>query len=298
MKELEIIESKETREKLMDRVDVLDKVKKVILLPYEDSMTRKQVAEYYEVSEDTIKKLATRHIDELTLNGMVKLENESLKEFKSHFDGETLSLTKLNKANRVLNIFTRRAILNVGMLLRDGEIAHQVRTSLLNMSENKEAIQQEVNNIDTEKLLALDVLYAKTDNERMVNLGKFINYKDEQKAKIEAEKKVAVEKIENLTKSDATMGLREAKNNLGVKEKSLRNFILENKYCYRKHKKDDKKGNPTGALMPYEQYTKGDTRYFTIIKQIDRIGNPHSQMVFTIDGIEHFRKLKSEIEKF
>ena len=94
------------------------------------------------------------------------------------------------------------------------------------------------------------------------------------------------------------MGLREAKNNLGVKEKSLRNFILENKYCYRKHKKDDKKGNPTGALMPYEQYTKGDTRYFTIIKQIDRIGNPHSQMVFTIEGIEHFRKLKSEIEKF
>ena len=166
------------------------------------------------------------------------------------------------------------------------------------MSENKEAIQQEISNIDKEKLLALDVLYAKTDNERMVNLGKFINYKDEQKAKIEAEKRVAVEKVENLTKSDATMGLREAKNNLGVKEKSLRNFILENKYCYRKHKKDDKKGNPTGALMPYEQYTKGDTRYFTIIKQIDRIGNPHSQMVFTIDGIEHFRKLKSEIEKF
>ena len=200
--------------------------------------------------------------------------------------------------NRGTGIFTRRAILNVGMLLTTGEIAHQVRTSLLNMSENKEAIQQEINNIDTEKLLALDVLYAKTDNERMINLGKFINYKDEQKAKIEAEKKVAVEKVENLTKSDATMGLREAKNNLGIKEKSLRNFILENKYCYRKHKKDDKKGNPTGALMPYEQYTKGDTRYFTIIKQIDRIGNPHSQMVFTIEGIEHIRKLKSEIEKF
>ena len=54
MKELEIIENKTTREKLIERVDVLDKVKKVILLPYGDSMTRKQVAEYYEVSEDTI----------------------------------------------------------------------------------------------------------------------------------------------------------------------------------------------------------------------------------------------------
>ena len=297
MEELEIIENKETREKLIERVDVLDKVKKVILLPYGDSMTRKQVAEYYEVPEDTIKKLATRHIDELTLNGMVKLENESLKEFKSHFDGETLSLTKLNKANRVLNIFTRRAILNVGMLLTTGEIAHQVRTSLLNMSENKQAIQQEVNNIDTEKLLMLDIMCAKDDMQQMIAMNKYKRYKDEQKAKIEEEKKIAVEKIENLTKSDATMGLREAKNNLGVKEKSLKTYLLNNKYCYRKHKQGDVKGNPTGALMPYEPYTKDNTRYFTIIKQIDRLGNSHSQMVFTIDGIEYFRKLKSEIEK-
>ena len=289
MKELEIIESKETREKLMDRVDVLDKVKKVILLPYGDSMTTEQVAEYYEVSKATIDSLVYDNKEELILNGYETLTKERLTSFKK--------VCEIKSRARQISIFTRRAILNVGMLLRDSNIAKQVRTSLLNMSENKEAIQQEVSNIDKEKLLALDVLYAKTDNERMVNLGKFINYKDEQKAKIEAEKRVAVEKVENLTKSDATMGLREAKNNLGVKEKSLRNFILENKYCYRKHKKDDKKGNPTGALMPYEQYTKGDTRYFTIIKQIDRIGNPHSQMVFTIEGIEHFRKLKSEIEK-
>ena len=290
MNELEIIENKTTREKLIDRVNVLDKIKKLILLPYGDSMTTEQVAEYYEVGKEAIKSIIKRHKEELLLNGYSYMKKS---EIILMVHNEPIEIP-----NRGTGIFTRRAILNVGMLLRDGEIAHQVRISLLNMSDNKEAIQQEVSNIDKEKLLALDVLYAKTDNERMVNLGKFINYKDEQKAKIEAEKKVAVEKVENLTKSDATMGLREAKNNLGVKEKSLRNFILENKYCYRKHKKDDKKGNPTGVLMPYEQYTKGDTRYFTIIKQIDRIGNPHSQMVFTIDGIEHFRKLKSEIEKF
>ena len=148
MKELEIIENKTTREKLLNRIEILDKVKKVILLPYGDSMTRKQVAEYYEVPEDTIKKLATRHIDELTLNGMVKLENESLKEFKSHFDGETLSLTKLNKANRVLNIFTRRAILNVGMLLTTGEIAHQGRTRLREMAEKGINIANSIENIE------------------------------------------------------------------------------------------------------------------------------------------------------
>ena len=228
--------------------------------------------------------------EELISNGYETLTKERLTSFKK--------VCEIKSRARQISIFTRRAILNVGMLLTTGEIAHQVRTSLLNMSEDKEAIQQEVNNIDTEKLLMLDIMCAKDDMQQMIAMNKYKRYKDEQKAKIEAEKKVAVEKVENLTKSDATMGLREVKNNLGVKEKSLRNFILENKYCYRKHKKDDKKGNPTGALMPYEQYTKGDTRYFTIIKQIDRIGNPHSQMVFTIEGIEHFRKLKSEIEKF
>ena len=290
MKELDLIENQDIREKMISNVSVLEKVKDLLLLGDSEFATTQQVADYYEVGLEAIKSIIKRHKEELLSNGYSYMKKS---EIILMVHNEPIEIP-----NRGTGIFTRRAILNVGMLLRDGEIAHQVRTSLLNMSENKEAIQQEVSNIDKEKLLALDVLYAKTDNERMVNLGKFINYKDEQKAKIEAEKRVAVEKVENLTKSDATMGLREAKNNLGVKEKSLRNFILENKYCYRKHKKDDKKGNPTGALMPYEQYTKGDTRYFTIIKQIDRIGNPHSQMVFTIDGIEHFRKLKSEIEKF
>lgn len=309
MKELEIIENKTTREKLLDRIEILDKVKKVILLPFGDFMTNKQVAEYYEVGEKAITSLVFDNKEEIENNGYyVYKGNELCNSHVISFEKFTKNRANYkfydNKGNELsvggkgIALFTRRAILNVGMLLRDSNIAKQVRTSLLNMSENKEAIQQEVNNINKEKLLALDVLYAKTDNERMINLGKFINYKDEQKAKIEAEKKVAVEKVENLTKSDATMGLREVKNNLGVKEKSLKTYLLNNKYCYRKHKQGDSKGNPTGALMPYEPYTKDDTRYFTIIKQIDRIGNSHSQMVFTIDGIEHFRKLKSEIEKF
>ena len=189
MKELEIIENKTTREKLIERVDVLDKVKKVILLPYGDSMTTEQVAEYYEVSKATIDSLVYDNKKELISNGYETLTKERLTQFKN--------ICEIKSKSRQISIFTRRAILNVGMLLRDSNIAKQVRTSLLNMSENKEAIQQEVSNIDKEKLLALDVLYAKTDNERMVNLGKFINYKDEQKAKIEAEKRVAVEKVEN-----------------------------------------------------------------------------------------------------
>ena len=297
MKEVELLENKTEREKLIERTEVLDKVKKVILLPYGECMTRKQVAEYYEVQEETIKKLATRHKEELISNGMTQLEKDNLIDFKSHFDGETLSLTKLNKANRVLNIFTRRAILNVGMLLDDDGIARQIRSSLLNMSENKESMKEESEKIDKEKLLMLDIMCAKDDMEQMSAMNKYKRYKDELQAKIKEEKDVAVGKVENLTKSDATFGIREAKTNLGVGEKKLITYLIENKYCYRQHKKTDEKGKATGKLKAYEPYTKEPTRYFTEIKQLDRLGNPHSQMVITVDGVEHLREFKEVIGK-
>ena len=83
MNELEIIENKTTREKLMDRVDVLDKVKKVILLPYGDSMTTEQIAEYYEVSKATIDSLVYDNKEELISNGYETLTKERLTQFKN-----------------------------------------------------------------------------------------------------------------------------------------------------------------------------------------------------------------------
>lgn len=289
MEQIELIEKQDLREKFMNKVEVLDKVKEVILLPYGECMTRKQLSSYYETDEETIKKLVTRNKEELISNGMITLEGDKLKEFKSYFDGETLSLTKMNKANKVLNIFTRRAILNVGMLLRDSEVAKQVRKSLLNMADNSESIKQESQSIDKEKLLMLDIMCAKDDMEQMIAMNNYKRYKDELRNKIEEEKKVAVEKVNNLTKSDVTFGIREAKNNIGVGERKLTTYLTENNYCYRsgKHNK----------LKPYAEYTKEPTRYFTEIKQLDRLNNEHTQTVITIDGIEYFRGLKDEINK-
>lgn len=96
-----------------------------------------------------------------------------------------------------------------------------------------------------------------------------------------------MEKVENLTKSDVTFGIREAKVNIGVGERKLTTYLTENKYCYR-----DKNNN---KLKPYANYTESPTRYFTLIKQLDRLKNEHTQMVLTIDGIEYFRTLKDEI---
>ena len=306
MKENELLENKTEREKLIDKIEVLDKVKKLILLPFGDFMTIKQLADYYEVGLETINSLVKDNREELESNGMklykgnelCKSDVMSFKDFTKNranykfYDGNG---NELSVGGKGIQLFIRRAILNVGMLLRDSEVAKQIRYELLNMSENKQTINEETTKIDKEKLLMLDIMCAKDDMEQMLAMNKYKRYKDEQQSKIEEEKKIAVEKVENLTKSDATFGIREAKTNLGVREKKLVTYLINNKYCYRQHKKTDEKGKPTGKLKPYEKYTKEPTRYFTEISQIDRVGNPHNQTVITIEGLEYFRKYIDDI---
>ena len=55
MKELDLIENKDIREKMIGNVSVLEKVKDLLLLGDSDFATTQQVAYYYEVPERTIK---------------------------------------------------------------------------------------------------------------------------------------------------------------------------------------------------------------------------------------------------
>ena len=298
MKNEDLMERKDLREQLIKNVEVLDKVKNVILLPYGECMTTNMIADYFEVDVETIKKLTNRNLDELYENGLKKLTGDSLKEFKSNFDRDFLSTSKLNKANRSLVVFIRRTILNVAMLLRDSKIAKEIRTKLLDISENKKTIENVVNEIDEEKQLMLNIMMAKDDMEQAMAVNKLKQYKDEKEKKIKEERDRAVKKVVHLTDSDATFGLREAKNNLGVKEKQFKNWLIYNKYMYRQIKTSDKKNKPTGRLKAFSKYTQGDTRYFTDIKIVDRIGREFSQTVFTIEGIEFFRTKIDQINKF
>ena len=52
-----------------ERLDVLDKVKELVMLKGTEYMTTKMVAEYYNVAEGTIKALVSRNNDELIKNG-------------------------------------------------------------------------------------------------------------------------------------------------------------------------------------------------------------------------------------
>lgn len=129
--ELVLTESRTMRAQTADRVDVLDKVKALALLPDGVHATADGVASYYEVHDDVIKKVIQRHRDELTENGLRVLRGDELREFVM----DNLSFANGAAKVRNLSVFTRRTILNVGQLLADSLVAKQVRTYLLNVEE-------------------------------------------------------------------------------------------------------------------------------------------------------------------
>lgn len=162
MNEDNLIEQKELREKLIGRVEVLEEVKKLLLIPRTEFMSVQQVANYYEVGKEAIEVIYTRHSSELISDGMtnnsykdfLNLQHESLETEKGKAiikfnDGQSLIVPM-----RGLKVFPRRAILRVGMLLRDSEITKEVRTQLLNIEE-KTTNEVKTADITEEQSLAL-----------------------------------------------------------------------------------------------------------------------------------------------
>ncbi|MFC8388019.1 restriction endonuclease [Streptomyces sp. NPDC057238] len=126
-----LLESKTLRSSVLDRTDVLDRVKALSLLPDGMHVTTAMAAAYFEVTIEAVRQLTKRHREELEVNGMAVLRGSDLRQFES--DNMSRSLGSYPQARRSLTIYSRRAILNVAMLLRDSHVARQVRTYLLDM---------------------------------------------------------------------------------------------------------------------------------------------------------------------
>lgn len=119
-----LLESQSLRASVVERTDVLDKVKALSLLPDGLHLTTQMVARYFDVGVKAVESLIHDHRRELESNGYTVLSGPQLTSFK-----EVSSLDK--RVGRHLALFTRRTVLNVAMLLRDSDVARQVRTYLL-----------------------------------------------------------------------------------------------------------------------------------------------------------------------
>lgn len=170
-----LTDDKELRQKYIDRVDVLDKVKKLLLLPHLELMTMKQVAEYYEVPLETVRAQYNKNKDEFELDGVKKYSisdvnsligafstNLKTTNYRGKMEIEFDENTKLVIPNVGIILFPKRAVLRMGMLLRDSVIAQEIRTQLLNIAENviSENPEKAIEEIENEQKYLDDIITA------------------------------------------------------------------------------------------------------------------------------------------
>ena len=129
--------------------DILNKVKSLLFALWNGVgiTTTDQIADFYEVNVDTIHKIVKRHRNELGEDGLESLRGKALSDVT-----DKLSVT--SKASRLI-IWTPRAALRAGMLLRDSTVASAVRTALLDVVEKVVPAQtQEIERLQLELELA------------------------------------------------------------------------------------------------------------------------------------------------
>ncbi|MFI2561565.1 phage antirepressor KilAC domain-containing protein [Nocardia farcinica] len=121
-------DARSRRDALAARVDVLDKVGVLRTLPDDMHVTTDMVADFYEVDRETVLKVVQRNRDELDDDGFRVIGRREVVDILSRTPDEL----GMPRNAPTMSLFPRRAVLRVGMLLRDSPIARQVRDMLLN----------------------------------------------------------------------------------------------------------------------------------------------------------------------
>ena len=226
LNEANLIENKDVREEMLHKVDVLDKVKELMLLPGTELMTTKMVAEWFNVGQDIIRKIVERNKNELKENGMVFKKYNDIKQLVK---GDTMSRLKISRQGS--NVFSKRAVLNVAMLLRDSEVAKRVRTALLDQQEVI-SDEQKVMHISREKELVLNVMFAENEDDKMMALAEYKKYKNRHIKQLEEtieEQKPKAESFDVFINASNYQKMNDVAKSLGVGRNNLFKFLREQK---------------------------------------------------------------------
>lgn len=234
-----IISDRGTRDKVIEHYEVLEKVKNLLLIPEFESMTLKQVADYYEVAPHVIEMICARNTDELESDGVCRkrtkdfLNSHPVRTEKNSYTttfiyGNGMSIAMSNSG---LKIFPRRAILRVGMLLRDSNIAKEVRNQLLNIEE-KATPEIKTQDIEEEQGLALELGMAiASGNVEAITIasGKMMAFKNRHIQRLEQDNKGLADEI--LSWSDRNIlnaGIRKLGAVTGIPFGNLWNQLYKN----------------------------------------------------------------------
>ncbi|MGH1281961.1 phage antirepressor KilAC domain-containing protein [Bacillus basilensis] len=245
------------REKYIEKVEVLSKVKGLLLLPRLEMATTRQIAEYYEVPLKTIETIYTRYRGELTSDGMVLYKGAQLDPYRCDLHSEGGKVVGVSQKTRQALLFPKRAILRIGMLLRDSDTAKEVRTQLLNIEEHA-TNEQRTQEIDKDGLLLLDIIRAKDPIQQAQAIAAYTEYKDARAKEAEekaAKYEVKAEKFDLVTKQAGLLTLTNVGKSYvdGVSANALNKFLIQQGVLY-KNKVD-------GIHM----YKKGHEQYFKVV---------------------------------
>lgn len=143
MNDLVLIESRALRDQNINRIEVLDKIKTIYYMSKDHKVTISQIAEYYEVPKGTLDALLSRHKEEFVNDGNIILKGSELKKFKASIKDSCIGqVTSEIRFASSLSLYTRRAMLRIGMLLTQSDIAKQVRDYLLDGEEVAKEVSQ------------------------------------------------------------------------------------------------------------------------------------------------------------
>lgn len=163
-----IINDRAVRDRCAGHYEVLEKVKDLLLLPGTELMSVNQVADYYEVTPEYIKAVYGSNRNEINSDGTTIISRDYYTD-----NGSKINITSVDRKqtsvtytfedgqsvtinNRGLKAFSKRAVLRIGMLLQQSEVAREVRTQLLNIEE-KTSDDVKTEDINEEQRLMLNV---------------------------------------------------------------------------------------------------------------------------------------------
>lgn len=241
-KENELVEQKELREQMIDRIEVLDKVGELLLLPNTEYATTEQVAKYFKVGKEAIKSVCYNNNEELISNGLKYFTAKENKAFlvscglqPTNFRG--YYMVGNNKfSNGKTRLFPKRAILNVGMLLRDSEVAKELRSKLLDILHDSESgegsLDTIIDEINEEKILQIQLGESIYEG----NMSKVIEVMtkiNELKNKRIEEMKPKADYYDNVLDSDKLLTVTDIAKDLGISARKLNKILHESKIQYK-----------------------------------------------------------------
>ncbi|PGD55632.1 hypothetical protein COM38_07460 [Bacillus toyonensis] len=246
-------ENADLRDKYIERVEVLDLVKGLLLLPNSELATARQISDYYKVNIEAVRKIVTRHRSELESDGMINKKYSEIQKVLGH----DVSILSSGVSYRGANLFPKRAILRIGMLLRDSEVAREVRDQLLNIEGNA-TDQQRTKEIDHELELQAAIGKAIMSGdvlELAQATAKMADYKNRHIAKVTKERDEARAEIDEINGKELISMENVGKDYIGdISAMKLNRFLQDQKVLA----KDKTDGHYT-ANLKYARYFRTST---------------------------------------